>query len=93
MAIPASLFFVLSGFILQYTYRGRISSGAQVKKFAVARLARIYPVYFLTVAPMLPFFTLSGWGDVPQFFLLHWWVQDASLGIANWNMPSFTCAA
>lgn len=85
-----TFFFVLSGFILQYTYRSRISSGAQLKKFAVARLARIYPVYVLAVALMLPFVTLSGWGDVPQFFLLHWWVQDASLGITNWNMPSWT---
>lgn len=85
-----TFFFVLSGFILQYTYRGRISSGAQVKKFAVARFARIYPVYFLTVALMLPFVTLSGWGDLPQFFLLHWWVQDSSLGVTCWNMPSWT---
>jgi len=85
-----TFFFVLSGFILQYTYRGRISSGAQMKKFAVARLARLYPVYILAVALMLPFVTVSGWGDVPQFFLLHWWLQDASLSITNWNMPSWT---
>jgi len=85
-----TFFFVLSGFILQYTHRGRVATGAQVKKFAVARFARIYPVYFLTVALMLPFVTISGWGDIPQFFLLHWWVQDSSLGITCWNMPSWT---
>jgi peptidoglycan/LPS O-acetylase OafA/YrhL len=85
-----TFFFVLSGFILHYTHRGRVCSGAQVKKFAVARLARVYPVYFLTIALMLPFVTISGWGDLPQFFLLHWWVQDSSLGITCWNMPSWT---
>lgn len=85
-----TFFFVLSGFILHFTHRGRVASGAQVRKFAVARFARIYPVYFLAVALMLPFMTLSGWGDVPQFFLLQSWGQDSSWGITLWNMPSWT---
>jgi peptidoglycan/LPS O-acetylase OafA/YrhL len=85
-----TFFFVLSGFILQFTYRGRVASGAQVRKFAVARFARIYPVYFVAVVMMLPFTTLAGWRDGPQFFLLHWWMPNGAFGWSDWNMPSWT---
>ncbi|WP_316396924.1 acyltransferase [Bradyrhizobium sp. 33ap4] len=40
-----SFFFVLSGFILHYNYRSFTSVGA-VKRFVVARIARIWPVHF-----------------------------------------------
>lgn len=85
-----TFFFVLSGFILHQTYRGRIGTVDQVKRFGVARFARLYPVYFLAVAAMLPFTQLAGWGDVPQFFLLHWWIPNGALGWTDWNMPSWT---
>ena len=88
--LGVTFFFVLSGFILQLTYRGRISSGDQVKRFAVARFARLYPVYLLAVLAMLPFTVLVGWGDVPQFLLLHWWIPNGALGWSDWNMPSWT---
>jgi peptidoglycan/LPS O-acetylase OafA/YrhL len=88
--VGVTFFFVLSGFILHQTYRGRIASGEQVKRFAVARFARLYPVYVVAVLAMLPFTTLAGWGDVPQFFLLHWWIPNGALGWTDWNMPSWT---
>lgn len=88
--LGVTFFFVLSGFILQLTYRGRIARADQVGKFAVARFARLYPVYFLAVLAMLPFVTVMGWGDVPQLLLLHWWVPNGALGWTDWNMPSWT---
>ena len=88
--VGVTFFFVLSGFILHFTYRGRIASGGQVKRFAIARFARLYPVYVLAVLAMLPFTTLAGWGDVPQFLLLHWWIPNGALGWTDWNMPSWT---
>ncbi len=45
-----SLFFVLSGFILTYTYAGQLSRPGGVKRFYQARFARIYPVYLLSMA-------------------------------------------
>src|ERR1700730_18186865 len=42
-----SMFFVLSGFIMTYTYIGRLSTKIELYDFAVARIARIYPVYLL----------------------------------------------
>lgn len=80
--LGVTFFFVLSGFVLHLTYRGRAGLG----KFWVARIARIYPVYLLAVLAMLPFVTVSGWRDVPQFLGLHTWVT----GMSDWNMPTWT---
>jgi peptidoglycan/LPS O-acetylase OafA/YrhL len=47
-----TVFFVLSGFILTVTYREALSrpDATSVWNFAVARVARIYPVYLLVLA-------------------------------------------
>jgi peptidoglycan/LPS O-acetylase OafA/YrhL len=88
--LGVTFFFVLSGFILQLTYRGKIAGFGQVKKFGLARLARIYPVYALAILAMIPFVTLKGWGDVPQFLLLQSWIPYGALGWNTWNMPTWT---
>ncbi|WP_066811606.1 acyltransferase family protein [Sphingomonas asaccharolytica] len=88
--LGVTFFFVLSGFILQFTYRGRILSGDEIKRFAVARFARLYPVYVLAVLAMFPFIVPGGWGDLPQFFLLHRWIPNGAQDWSNWNMPSWT---
>jgi peptidoglycan/LPS O-acetylase OafA/YrhL len=51
--IGVNLFFVLSGFILVYTYAG---TGMSPKRFWQARFARIYPAYALSLAVSAPFF-------------------------------------
>jgi peptidoglycan/LPS O-acetylase OafA/YrhL len=48
-----SLFFVLSGFILVYTYAGRHTAA---KQFYRARFARIYPAYAFSLLLTAPFF-------------------------------------
>jgi peptidoglycan/LPS O-acetylase OafA/YrhL len=47
--LAVALFFVLSGFILAYTYEGQLTGNAQRLHFWQARFARIYPVYFLSL--------------------------------------------
>jgi peptidoglycan/LPS O-acetylase OafA/YrhL len=47
--IAVSLFFILSGFILAYTYEGQIEGRTNRLHFWEARFARIYPVYFLSL--------------------------------------------
>lgn len=47
--LAVSLFFLLSGFILAYTYEGQIAGRVQRLHFWQARFARIYPVYFLSL--------------------------------------------
>lgn len=86
-----TFFFVLSGFILHHTYRGRLAGAASLRKYAVARFARIYPVYLITVVVMFPF--VGGnydWRDVPQFLLLHWWITAPWPIMGLWNGPSWT---
>jgi len=53
--LAVALFFLLSGFILSYTYAGNVENGRQNAKFWEARFARIYPVYFLSLMLALPF--------------------------------------
>ncbi|MDR5809532.1 acyltransferase [Caballeronia sp. LZ019] len=48
-----SMFFVLSGFILAYTYRSQIGSTGS-RPFYVARFARIYPVILLGLVLCVP---------------------------------------
>ncbi|SAK89325.1 acyltransferase family protein [Caballeronia ptereochthonis] len=65
-----SLFFVLSGFILTYTYREPLATGGP-RAFYVARFARIYPVVLFGLALVAP---VTAWllhtGDAAR--LLEW---------------------
>src|SRR5215475_6481505 len=51
--VGVNFFFVLSGFILVYTYEGKLF---EAKKFWWARFARIYPAYVLSLIVAAPFF-------------------------------------
>ncbi|CAD6548575.1 O-acetyltransferase OatA [Paraburkholderia kirstenboschensis] len=45
-----SVFFVLSGFVIQYNYGNKVASGSRdIVDFIVARFARLYPLYFVFV--------------------------------------------
>lgn len=53
--VGVSLFFVLSGFVLTYTYHDTLTTGAATRRdFLVARVARLYPVYLLALLVALP---------------------------------------
>jgi peptidoglycan/LPS O-acetylase OafA/YrhL len=55
--VGVSLFFVLSGFILTYNYFDELVAGKiDRRSFWVARLARIYPVYFFSLLFAYPIF-------------------------------------
>jgi peptidoglycan/LPS O-acetylase OafA/YrhL len=61
LAVP--LFFILSGFILAYTYKGQIESGDRRMRFWEARFARIWPAYaFSLVCSSVPGFQIPSWG-------------------------------
>jgi peptidoglycan/LPS O-acetylase OafA/YrhL len=42
-----TLFFVLSGFVIHYNYYNTIPKAGGTRSFAVARFARLYPLYFI----------------------------------------------
>jgi peptidoglycan/LPS O-acetylase OafA/YrhL len=93
--VGVSFFFVLSGFILVYTYAGRTLS---LKDFWRARFARIYPAYAFSLLFTAPFFFFVVLKlDIPFFVwpkahlklasglvvtLLQAWVPAAAL---TWN--------
>jgi peptidoglycan/LPS O-acetylase OafA/YrhL len=54
--LGVSFFFILSGFILAYSYQDRMLSGEMTNRtFWVARLARIYPLHVVTLLLALPY--------------------------------------
>ena len=97
-----SFFFILSGFVLSYTY----GENTGTKTFAVgpwvfwrARFARIYPAYLLGLAIALPSFlyslTVAKMISLPDFltgFILvpalcqAWWPASATA----WNVPAWS---
>ena len=96
-ALGVDCFFVLSGFILAYTYATPLGSLRGTRRaFWVARLARIYPVYLVGLAlDALPFVRRSHHlggllaAVVSQPLLLQAWVP--SLGTWNtWNPPGWS---
>ena len=61
--VGVNCFFVLSGFILVYTYGG---STVDARRFWGARFARVYPAYFLSLLITAPsFFYAVGQLDIP----------------------------
>jgi len=96
--LGVTFFFVLSGFILGYNYLGRSCSAME---FWRRRVARIYPVYFLSILVALPFFFMEVRGQEgtetairtvaehapAKVFMLHAWFDSMAL---RWNGPSWS---
>jgi peptidoglycan/LPS O-acetylase OafA/YrhL len=47
--LMVDFFFVLSGFVMTYSYEGRIKGGETFRDFAFSRFARLYPLYLFTL--------------------------------------------
>jgi peptidoglycan/LPS O-acetylase OafA/YrhL len=66
--VGVSFFFVLSGFVLTYTYAGRkIDKGS----FRKARAVRIYPAYLFSLLITAPFWLATILGDQQRHTLSH----------------------
>lgn len=87
-----TFFFVLSGFILAHVYDGKLRSRGDLGRFAMARFARIYPVYLLALLLVLPLiFKDLSWRSLPQFFLLQYWTPLSELrALDNTNFPGWS---
>jgi len=59
-------FFLISGFILAYNYADRPTLSK--RRFYLARISRIYPVYFLVLILSIPFLQLEWQAHTPQDF-------------------------
>ena len=78
-ACGVSLFFVLSGFILTYTYWDRdITTPGGLKSFFIHRFARIYPMYLVSILLVVPIlFVLPDAGQV-EYTRNHPWLVGLS---------------
>jgi peptidoglycan/LPS O-acetylase OafA/YrhL len=99
--LAVDLFFLLSGFVMAHVYGRGLASNwpAHWLKFAIARFARIYPLFALTTLAMLTAVTLSstylksgtqlvtfsGRSLALQPFLLQQWASGL-----NWNYPTWS---
>jgi peptidoglycan/LPS O-acetylase OafA/YrhL len=94
--LGVTFFFVLSGFILTYTYVLPDSDGSfDRRSFAVARVARIVPLFLLSLLVSFPFFVSLRlpldvgdlWIAVATLFAVHVWIPSA---LFAWNFPSWS---
>ena len=98
--VAVGLFFILSGFVLTYSYIGIGGLTLRLQQFWSARVARIYPVYllaFLIAFPLYFHFGLrEGFGTtwfstvLTQISLTQAWSPDTALA---YNFPAWSLSA
>ncbi len=90
LAVP--LFFLLSGFILAYTYEGQIEQPGDHRRFWEARFARIWPVYAVSLLmSSIPSFTFPPLGKaLAAICMVQAWnpFDPAMAGV--WNFVCWT---
>ncbi len=90
--LAVCLFFLLSGFILSYTYGAHSSTALARKKFWAARFARIYPVYLLSLLLILPFeyHNISWPKAISVLLMIQAWNPLHPELIGVWNYPAWS---
>ena len=89
--LAVSLFFILSGFILVYTYQGKISGTENTVRFWEARFARIYPVYLLALVLMVPFAkTITVGQRFAVLSMVQTWIPWRPDLVGAWNFPAWS---
>lgn len=104
--LGVDLFFVLSGFILQHVYRSRFAGGVTLESYRTFlryRLARIYPVHFVTtmakialyLAVVIVFTRTPGDPEaytptaiIAALTLTHGWFDLPSPNIPSWSVSA-----
>jgi peptidoglycan/LPS O-acetylase OafA/YrhL len=79
-------FFILSGFVLGYSFQSRRPS---FDNFAAKRVRRLAPVFLITTAIMLflsPTIT-SGWTDIANLFMIQSLIGVPSINFPGWSIP------
>lgn len=97
-------FFLLSGFVLGYSYFQKFNNPTHqfsLKKFFISRFARIAPVYYLALALSVPlfFYELSrmseldkshAWSTIPLSLTFLQSYSGLEITQNSWNIPSWT---
>jgi peptidoglycan/LPS O-acetylase OafA/YrhL len=90
--LAVSLFFLLSGFILSYTYTGRVKTAAERRRFWEARIARLYPVYLLSlILTSIVSLSIPKWSyAIPTLLMLQAWNPFDHAMWGAWNYVCWT---
>ncbi|TPI62123.1 acyltransferase [Mesorhizobium sp. B3-1-3] len=91
--LGVSFFFLLSGFILTHSYFDKMSDWHEVRRFAIARFSRIYPVYLLALAVALPLTSMPfdhPLASLGTLGLIQAWGAPTSMLGFFWNPPGWT---
>jgi peptidoglycan/LPS O-acetylase OafA/YrhL len=85
-------FFVLSGFVLTRTYAHVLWDRRNLVNYWIGRVARVYPVYLLSLAVMIPFVIEDRTPEKGWFFAAHVALIQAWLGPipVGWNTPAWS---
>jgi peptidoglycan/LPS O-acetylase OafA/YrhL len=98
--LGVDLFYMLSGFVMAHVYGRLLASNWQAHwlDFAVARVARIYPAFAVTLLTMMIVVTLtnmplqmvifSGRSLALQPMLLQQWASDLSWDYPSWSVST-----
>ena len=90
--LAVTTFFVLSGFVLAHNYASTAWNAGSLRRYAAARFARIYPVYFLSLLVVAPFIAADRTPAKARFVAAHGLLVQAWLGHipVNWNTPAWS---
>jgi len=98
--VALSVFFAISGFVLARRYRTQHWTSAALGRYAAARVARIYPVYVLSLVILLPIIrdtlrqdgvsAASGAGLLLTHVLL---LQGWYWPTVDWNTPAWSLSS
>jgi len=86
--LAVGAFFVLSGFVLARRYHSPDWNRASLLRYGLSRFARIYPVYVLSLALILPLMIME-WNPTwmaNYFLLLQGWADPR----VYWNTPAWS---
>ena len=98
--VALSVFFAISGFVIARRYRTQHWSRVALGRYAMARFARIYPVYVLSILVLLPVIRDTFQNDalsvmeggrllITFVLLLQGWFSPT----VNWNTPAWSLSS
>jgi peptidoglycan/LPS O-acetylase OafA/YrhL len=90
--LAVTTFFVLSGFVLSRSYSQTEWSRRNLLRYGAGRLARVYPVYLLSLAVVAPFILADRTPAKTPLVAAHGLLLQGWLGTTpvNWNTPAWS---
>lgn len=90
--LAVTTFFVLSGFVLARSYTSTEWTGRNLLRYAAGRFARVYPVYVLSLAVVIPFILSDRTPGKAPLVAVHGLLLQGWLGHlpVSWNTPAWS---